>query len=131
MTTRLERERDTVKKMIEMYCKDHHNYNGTLCPECSELMEYIDERLEKCPFDNDKPTCDTCTVHCYRKEEREQVRKIMRYTGPRMIYRHPVRAIVHVIDKRRGKHGDELLEILKQKKTADDESMRNENSPGQ
>ena len=115
MRTRLQRERNTVKKMVEMYCKDHHNHNGVLCDDCSDLMTYIDARLENCPFENDKPTCDRCTVHCYRHDEREQIRKIMRYAGPRMTYRHPVMAVVHLIDRRRGKHGDELIALLNEK----------------
>jgi hypothetical protein len=102
--------------MIELYCELNHNGKGELCGECSGLFDYIDERLAKCPFGNDKPTCDSCTVHCYRSEEREQTRKIMRFSGPRMTYRHPIMAIVHLIDRRRGKHGDELIEMLKENK---------------
>jgi hypothetical protein len=115
MRTRLQRERDTVKKMIELYCELNHNSEGELCNECSGLMDYIDERLDKCPFENDKPTCDRCTVHCYRKDEREHIRRIMRFSGPRMTYRHPVMAIVHLFDRRRGKHGDELIALLNEK----------------
>jgi hypothetical protein len=32
---------------------------------------------------------------------RERVRGIMRWTGPRMLWRHPVLAIVHMVDGRR------------------------------
>ena len=113
MRTRLQRERDTVKIMIEMYCKAHHGSENGLCDECSGLMDYVDDRIVNCPFENDKPTCDTCTVHCYKTDKREKIREIMRFSGPRMTYRHPVMAVVHIIDRKRGKHGDELIEMLR------------------
>jgi len=31
---------------------------------------------------------------------REKVREVMRYSGPRMILRHPWLALMHVVDKR-------------------------------
>ena len=38
-----------------------------------------------------------CPVHCYRPEMREQIRKVMLWAGPRMIWYHPVDAIRHLI----------------------------------
>ena len=32
---------------------------------------------------------------------REKIRMVMRYSGPRMIYKHPIAAIWHMIDRRR------------------------------
>jgi hypothetical protein len=32
---------------------------------------------------------------------RDQVKAVMRYAGPRMLWRHPVLAIAHLIDQRR------------------------------
>lgn len=112
MKTRLQRELNTVKTMIRIYCKTNHKGKETPCNECSALEKYVTERIDNCPFNDDKPTCDTCTVHCYKKDKREEIRRIMRFAGPRMTYLHPVMAIVHLINKRRGKHGDELLELL-------------------
>jgi len=40
-------------------------------------------------------------VHCYNAEMRERVRVMMRWSGPRMLLRHPVIAILHMIDGRR------------------------------
>ena len=62
-------------------------------------MAYAERRLAKCPYGQDKPTCAKCPVHCYKAEPREQARQIMRYAGPRMTWRHPVRSLVHLFDK--------------------------------
>ena len=43
-------------------------------------------------FGDDKPTCANCKVHCYSEAMRERVRDVMRYAGPRMLWRHPVLA---------------------------------------
>jgi hypothetical protein len=40
-------------------------------------------------------------VHCYQREIRAQVREVMRYAGPRMLLRHPILAITHLIDGKR------------------------------
>ena len=87
--------------MIRLYCRDHHVTRDDPCGECEALMAYADQRLDRCPFGEDKPTCARCTVHCYRKDMREQVRTVMRYAGPRMMRRHPYLAVMHLLDRRR------------------------------
>ena len=99
---RLARERRTIDAMIRLYCRDHHAPPGRdLCPECRELLEYAEQRLERCPFQQGKTTCAKCPVHCYRPAMRERVRAVMRYAGPRMLRRHPVLALLHLLDSRR------------------------------
>jgi hypothetical protein len=95
---RIDRERRTIEAMIRMYCRDHHGTRGEFCEDCSELMMYAEKRLEKCPYQEDKPTCTNCPIHCYKTDRREQVKTVMRYAGPRMIFKHPVFAIRHIID---------------------------------
>jgi hypothetical protein len=87
--------------MIELYCADHHQGQDALCPPCAELHEYALHRLERCPFQEGKTTCVQCAVHCYKPEMREQIRVVMRYAGPRMIWKHPLLAAHHLIDGRR------------------------------
>ena len=94
--TRLAREWKTMEAMIRIYCRDHHA--GGLCPECRGLMDYACVRLDRCRFGVDKPTCARCPVHCYQKTYREQVRVVMRYAGPRMLWEHPVLSLWHWVD---------------------------------
>lgn len=91
----------TVEKMIEIFCRDHHQKNGSLCETCRDLADYARQRLVKCPFREAKPTCGNCTVHCYKPEFREEVRRVMRYSGPRMSYRHPILALRHLMRGRK------------------------------
>jgi hypothetical protein len=63
-------------------------------------MTYAAKRLAVCTFGEEKPVCAKCQVHCYGKAMREKVREVMRYAGPRMIWRHPWLALMHVVDKR-------------------------------
>ena len=99
--SRIERERKTVNAMIRMFCKGHHGHSDGLCEECRRLAEYADKRLDACPFQEGKTTCGKCPVHCYKPEMRERIRSVMRYSGPRMIRRHPLMALQHLIDGRR------------------------------
>ena len=72
-----------------------------LCPECLNLIDYAQQRLEKCPFQEGKTICAKCLVHCYSPDMREKIRAIMRYSGPRMLFRHPIAAVWHLMDGRR------------------------------
>ena len=99
---RIEREDKTVRTMIEMYCRGNH-HSKELCAKCLEIGEYATKRLNSCPFQEGKTTCAKCRVHCYKPEMRERIRAVMRYSGPRMIYTHPVLAIYHIIDSGRKK----------------------------
>ncbi|NMB63225.1 MAG: nitrous oxide-stimulated promoter family protein [Chloroflexi bacterium] len=89
-------ERNTSLVMIRIYCRDHH-VSEPLCEACSHLWDYVCARLEKCPFGEEKPTCKSCKVHCYEPKMQEQIREIMRYSGPRMIFSHPAMAIRHLL----------------------------------
>lgn len=97
--SRIDRERKTIKVMISIYCALHHKpQKGSLCAECAVVDSYARERIEKCPLTADKPTCLKCPVHCYKADMKERVRKIMRFSGPRMLIRHPVLTLFHVLD---------------------------------
>ena len=77
-----EKEMRTVYEMIHLYCRKNHK---------DARM-----RIKKCPFMETKTFCSQCKVHCYKKDKREQIRKVMRFSGPRMLVYHPVMAICHL-----------------------------------
>ena len=95
---RLERERKTVGVMIKMYCRGKHGTREGLCPECDALWQYVQVRLDRCPFQERKTTCKNCPVHCYRPDMKRRITEVMRYAGPKMWYRHPILTIWHFID---------------------------------
>ena len=78
LSDRLSRERHTMAKMVEIYCNARHEH--------------------KCPYGADKPTCANCPIHCYKAGPRARAKMIMRYSGPRMLFRHPYLAITHKLD---------------------------------
>lgn len=97
---RLAKEFETVSAMIELYCQNHHSRSshGGLCSECKKLKEYACKKLSRCPFQETKPTCAKCTVHCYNRDMRSRIKTIMKYAGPRMVYKHPLMALKHLLD---------------------------------
>ena len=97
--SRLQRERHTISLMIEIYCRGNHRPAEALCGDCQALVAYAMQRVDKCPFQADKPTCAKCPIHCYKPDMRERVRQVMRYAGPRMLIYHPVLAVRHYIDE--------------------------------
>ncbi len=98
----IKNEKKTVSAMIRIYCKSHHNAkNSNLCESCSSLLNYAIVRIDKCVFGLNKPSCEKCPVHCYKKKYRDKIKEIMRYSGPRMIFKHPILAIKHLIKNRK------------------------------
>jgi hypothetical protein len=100
MNPKFERELRTIEAMIRIYCRALHGRSRKLCEDCTGLRDYAEQRLDKCLFPGNKPTCANCPVHCYRPDMRAQVKEVMRFAGPRMIYRHPYLAIRHMLDGR-------------------------------
>jgi len=98
---RIRREMKTVRLMIGMYCRDRHGGGRDLCGECGSLWSYAEQRVGRCPFLDEKPTCVNCPVHCYSPAMRERIRLVMRHAGPRMAWRHPVLSLFHFLDGRR------------------------------
>jgi len=95
---RMVRESRTIEAMIDIYCRGQHRTQDGPCPECGELLNYARSRLDKCPYQEGKTTCANCPIHCYRPAMREAVRVVMRYAGPRMLFRHPILSLCHLID---------------------------------
>jgi hypothetical protein len=105
-SVRRTRELETVRVMVRLYCRGHghhgaHDCSEGLCADCGTLMEYARRRLARCVFGDAKPTCANCVVHCYSAAMREQVRMVMRRAGPRMLLRHPLLGIRHLLGGRR------------------------------
>ena len=125
----MDREKKTVEVMIRMYCAKHHpssprpggaappacrqgrdfttkfaglhSRDKTLCADCAALLDYARMRVQKCPFKQDKPTCAACTVHCYTPSMRAKIVAVMRYSGPRMLLKHPLLAMAHLKNGRK------------------------------
>ena len=97
-TSRIEKEKLVVKEMIELYCKKKEK-NKELCEECKSLLDYAYKRLDHCKFGEYKSSCQKCPIHCYKKDMRERMRQVMRFSGPRMLFYHPVAALKHLLQK--------------------------------
>lgn len=90
-----ESEKKVVSNMISIYCNSKHKQGKGLCEECESLNNYALQRLERCPFGEDKPSCGACTVHCYKSDMRNRIKVVMRFSGPRMLFVSPIEVIRH------------------------------------
>ena len=102
-----QKEQYVVEEMIRLYCRKNHlkgkRQAGQMCPVCQELSDYAKLRSQKCPFMEEKTFCVNCKVHCYKPEMRERIRQVMRFSGPRMLFTHPIIATKHVIETKKEK----------------------------
>lgn len=96
--TKIENQKKIVETMIRLYCRKAEK-NETLCDDCKALLDYAHFRLDHCRYGENKTSCKHCKTHCYRPEMREKIRKVMRFSGPRMIIYHPLAAIKHMFGR--------------------------------
>lgn len=103
LSPHLAREFKTITAMVKIYCRNNHHCTtaSSVCEDCSEFIKYARQRLSHCPFEEQKPTCGKCTIHCYKKEMQTKAKQVMRYSGPRMVWNHPLLAFCHLLDGRK------------------------------
>lgn len=125
-----ERDRKTIEAIGAIYCRAHHGKESRendedlahqsegksssstrtdqkhLCPQCAEVVEYAMARTKRCP-NNHEGNCADCEIHCFNASMREQVRQMMAYAAPRMLFRHPIMTIRYLRKKAKaGKTGN-------------------------
>lgn len=84
-------EAKTLDKMLEIYCRaNHESRSGELCAECARLSKYARQRIDKCFYGDLKPVCSKCPKHCYKRDMREAIKTVMRYSGPKMLWYSPL-----------------------------------------
>lgn len=88
-----------IARFTQVWCKGHRHENRQtfplpdglkpveLCRDCSRFVSYAISRRMHCPLEAEKPSCKHCRIHCYAPAERELVKRIMAWSGRRMILR--------------------------------------------
>lgn len=84
--------------MVDLYCR-HHLKAKVPPEEYKHLADYACRRLDHCHFGEQKKACKNCPIHCYAPKERDLIRQVMRWIGPRMIFFSPLEAIKHILGK--------------------------------
>ena len=100
-----------IGAFTQLYCAGHHALETRravspamgvgelrLCPECASFVTYAASKRLTCPLEGEKPSCKRCPIHCYAPGQRETIRKIMAYSGRRMILRGRLDYLWHVIN---------------------------------
>ena len=68
-----------------------------LCPRCAGQNARDTALRQSTPEQND------IIKGCYKPEMREQIRTVMRWSGPRMLFVHPVLAVLHMKETMKAK----------------------------
>ncbi len=93
-----DRELQTMERMIRIYCRSKHGTTGQmLCPDCEKILAYARHHIDRCPHMETKTFCAFCKTRCYGPGERETMKKIMRFSGPRMLLVSPSAALYHLL----------------------------------
>ncbi|NFA79763.1 nitrous oxide-stimulated promoter family protein [Clostridium botulinum] len=97
--SRIEKQKESIEFMIGLYCGKKHKTKEVLCDDCRELLQYANFRLDHCRFGEKKPNCGSFKIHCYKKEMKEKIIEVMKFSGPRSLIYNPKIAFEHLVDK--------------------------------
>ncbi|MFQ8705305.1 MAG: nitrous oxide-stimulated promoter family protein [Thomasclavelia sp.] len=86
---------DQEKELISIMIKIYEDGNKV---DLSELRNYAFKRIEYCPRKDEKTFCSSCPIHCYQKEYRQRIKKVMKYSGKRILFKYPIITIKHLIN---------------------------------
>ncbi len=111
----IQREQRTLAKFIEVYCHDQHKpaeaariplgsvdvqeiigHIPRLCPQCARLLAHAMIKRQNCPM-VPKPMCKHCPKHCYAPAYRQQIRKVMAYSGRKLVMRGRIDYLLHLL----------------------------------
>lgn len=101
-----EKDIKIVGMMINMYCHGkHHTAKNEMCEQCSNLYNFVKLKRENCPYGDSKDYCSQCKIHCYQSDSimRQQIKDVMRYAAPRMMFTHPILSFSHLKSTIKGK----------------------------
>jgi Nitrous oxide-stimulated promoter len=90
-----EDEKITIQMMIELYCRNNHRNTIYLCDDCSKLLSNATTLINNCPY-SPKPACGACKNNCFSVEHKKRMKQVMKYSGPKMLFRHPILTIKHI-----------------------------------
>ena len=93
-----DREKKVISEMVKLYCRKNHK-KRELCDECKEVLNYSLKRIDNCKFMETKTFCSNCKNPCYSPKMKEKVKQIMKFSGPRMLFHHPLLVIYHIISR--------------------------------
>lgn len=101
ITYKRENEKKMIHLMISIYCRCNHknSYNRktkAICEECSALYNYAVLRIDRCRYTETKTFCSACPTPCYNRDMKEKVKKMMAFSGKRMLIYNPLMALKHV-----------------------------------
>lgn len=88
-------EKSTIEKIAGIYCSNKHGVTGVLCYDCSKLLADTIHLVNKCPY-SPKPACGACKTNCFSVEHKRKMNQVMKYSGARMLFRHPILTINHL-----------------------------------
>ena len=88
--------------MIKIFCKGNHpddnsNNSSNLCNMCHDMEKYIHNRIDYCKQNNF--FCAYCDNKCHPMDKSDYLKKIMRYSGPRILKKYPIMSIKHFLKK--------------------------------
>ena len=74
--------------MVELHCKCGAGHEK-VCTSCEELVEYINEQIDRCPYGSEKCLCRSCQTSCFSEDMKMRFHQAIRGSNLRMMLVNP------------------------------------------
>lgn len=93
-TTLFENE---ISQKINKFSKIYPNWRGVwLCKDCLNLALLAQIHIQQCARIQDKSFCHLCPKNCYSKRHLKQISTMMKFSGKRILFYHPLLALKYI-----------------------------------
>ena len=93
-----DREKKVISEMVKLYCRKNHK-KRELCDECRDVLNYSLNRIDNCKYMYTKTFCSNCKKPCYSPKMKEKIKQIMKFSGLRILFHHPLLVISHMLSR--------------------------------
>ena len=93
-----DREKKVISEMVKLYCRKNHK-KRELCDECKDVLNYSLNRIDNCKYMDTKTFCSNCKKPFYSPKMKEKIKQIMKFSGPRILFHHPLLVISHMLSR--------------------------------
>ncbi len=85
---KINQEKEYISRMVTLHCKWGSGQNE-LCSPCEELIEYIYEQIDHCPYGSQKRLCRSCHTSCFSDDMKQRFNSARDNTKLRLILSNP------------------------------------------
>ncbi len=85
---KIRQEKKYISKMVSLYC-NWGTGQKKVCSACEELVEYVHDQIDHCPYGSTKVLCRSCKNSCFSDDMKAKFTEAVNGSNIRMMLFNP------------------------------------------